>query len=239
MGIFSRLSDIINANLNALLDRAEDPEKMIRLMIQEMEDTLVEVRSDAARAIADQKDIRRRLERLERLEGEWRRKAELALAKGREDLARGALMEKAKVREMIEHLTHESEQLAEALARHEDDILKLEAKLREARAKKAALQARHKTAVNRLKVQRNLHDRRLDDAFARFEQVERRIDRLEGEAEALEMGREEGRTLEEEFRALEVEETIEQELEALKRRLAGGKSGGGKRRSDGKKKADG
>ncbi|RMF17575.1 MAG: phage shock protein PspA [Alphaproteobacteria bacterium] len=224
MGIFSRLSDIINANLNALLDRAEDPEKMIRLMIQEMEDTLVEVRSDAARAIADQKDIRRRLERLERLEGEWQRKAELALAKGREDLARGALVEKAKVREMVEHLTHESEQLAEALARHEDDICKLEAKLREARAKKAALAARHKTAVNRLKVQRNLHDRRLDDAFQRFEQVERRIDRLEGEAEALEMGNAEGRTLEEEFRSLEVEETIEKELEALKKRLSGGKS---------------
>ncbi len=223
MGIFSRLSDIINANLNALLDRAEDPEKMIRLMIQEMEDTLVEVRSDAARTIADQKDIRRRLAKLQTLAREWERKAELALAKEREDLARGALLEKAKVEEMIAHLDEELAQLDEALARHQDSIAKLEAKLREARAKKAALAARHKTAANELRVKRNLYDHRIDDAFARFAKIEQRIDRLESEAEALEIGREEAQSLEEEFRALEVSERIDAELAALKARLAASK----------------
>ncbi len=222
MGIFSRLSDIINANLNALLDRAEDPEKMVRLMIQEMEDTLVEVRSDAARTIADQKDIRRRLAKLETLAREWERKAELALAKEREDLARGALLEKAKAEEMAAHLAEELEHLDEALSRHQESIAKLEAKLREARAKKAALEARHKTAANELKVRRNLYDRRIEDAFARFAKVEQRIERLESEAEALEIGRE-GIDLEEEFRALEVDERISAELEALKARVKAAK----------------
>ncbi len=222
MGIFSRLSDIVNANLNALLDRAEDPEKMVRLMIQEMEDTLVEVRSDAARTIADQKDIRRRLAKLETLAREWERKAELALAKEREDLARGALLEKAKAEEMAAHLAEELEQLDEALSRHQESILKLEAKLREARAKKAALEARHKTAANELRVRRNLYDRRIEDAFARFAKVEQRIERLQSEAEALEIGRE-GIDLEEEFRALEVDERISAELEALKARVKAAK----------------
>ncbi len=222
MGIFSRLSDIINANLNALLDRAEDPEKMVRLMIQEMEDTLVEVRSDAARTIADQKDIRRRLAKLETLAREWERKAELALAKEREDLARGALLEKAKAEEMAAHLAEELTYLDEALSRHQESIAKLEAKLREARAKKATLEARHKTAANELKVRRNLYDRRIEDAFARFAKVEQRIERLESEAEALAIGRD-GIDLEEEFRALEVDERISAELEALKARVQAAK----------------
>lgn len=219
MGIFSRMNDIINSNINAILDRAEDPEKIIRMVIQEMEDTLVEVRSSAARAIADKKDIDRRLARLAKAADEWERKAELAINKGREDLAKGALIEKSKVSEMIDHLNAELQDLDEAMGRHEEDVVKLDAKLREARAKKAALGARHKTAVNQVRVRRNLNDNRIRDAFDRFEKVEQRLDRLEGEAESYDLGKGEG--LNAEFAALEGNEAVEKELEALKAKVAG------------------
>ncbi|RMD88492.1 MAG: phage shock protein PspA [Alphaproteobacteria bacterium] len=219
MGIFSRLADIINSNLNALLDHAEDPEKMVRLIIQEMEDTLVEVRAAAAKTIADQKDVERRLRRLREAEAEWQRKAELALSKDREDLARGALMEKAKVAAMTEELEADLEHLKEALERHEEDVVKLEAKLREAKVKKKTLEARHKTVTNQLRMRRTLHDSRIDDAFSRFDAVEMRLDRLEGEVESYDLGEGKGRTLDDEFAALEVDETIEAELEALKAKL--------------------
>lgn len=219
MGIFSRLTDIINANLNALLDRAEDPEKMIRMMIQEMEDTLVEVRSAAAKVIADQKDAERKVRRLAEAEKEWQRKAELALSKNRDDLARGALVEKAKLTEISAQIEEDLLHLKDALGRHEDDVIKLEAKLREARAKKATIEARHKTAQNTLRVKRSLYDKRIEDAFLRFDKVDARLDRIEGEAEALELGRGTGRTLEDEFASLETEDAIEAELSALKAKL--------------------
>jgi len=217
MGVFSRLSDIINSNLNNLLDRAEDPEKMIRLMIQEMEDTLVEVRSAAAKTIADQKDVDRRLKRLEDSQAEWQRKAELALSKDREDLARGALLEKSKLAEMAEQLREERDQLCEALARHDEDVAKLEAKLREARAKKATIEARHKTAANQLRVRRALHDPRIDDAFQRFDKMDQRLDRLEGEVEAYDLGQ--GPAIEDEFARLESDEAVEAELEQLRAKV--------------------
>jgi len=218
MGIFSRLTDIINSNLNSLLDRAEDPEKMIRLMIQEMEDTLVEVRSAAARTIADQKDVDRRLKRIEAAAAEWQRKAELALSKDREDLARGALAEKAKITESARMLSEERDHLDSQLAHHQEDVAKLEAKLREAKAKKATIEARRQTATNQLRVKRNLHDTRLDDAFDRFDKVDRRLDRIEAEAEAYDLSGE-GQTLDDEFSALETDDAIEAELAALKDKL--------------------
>lgn len=222
MGIFSRLSDIINSNINSILDRAEDPDKIIRMVIQEMEDTLVEVRSSAARAIADQKDIERKLKKVESAMSEWESKAELAISKGREDLAKGALIEKSKLAEMAEHLQAEITYIQEALTRHEEDVIKLDSKLREARAKKASLQTRTKTAKNSVKLKRNIYDTRIDDAFERFDKVERRLDRIEGEAEAMEMGRE-GKSLEAEFAELETNDEVEAELEALKAKVSGDK----------------
>ena len=165
MGIFSRLTDIINSNINSILDKAEDPEKIIRMIIQEMEDTLVEVRSSAARAIADQKDVERKMKRLGEIVNDWQRKAELALTKGREDLAKASLVEKSEALETAKFLGEELEHLQEALRRNEDDIVKLEAKLREARAKKATIDARHKTATNHVRVKRTLHDTRIVYAF--------------------------------------------------------------------------
>lgn len=218
MGIFSRFSDIVNSNINAILDKAEDPDKIIRMVIQEMEDTLVEVRSSAAKVIADQKDAERRMTRLKKAESDWEAKAELAISKGRDDLARGALMEKNKVSEMVAHMTEELAQLADALGNHEADVQKLEAKLREARAKKATIDARHTTATAQVRVRKNLYDTRIQDAFERFEKVEQRIDRLEGEAEAYALG--DGETLEAAFQSLERDDSIEAELSALKARVS-------------------
>lgn len=219
MGIFSRLTDIVNSNINAILDTAEDPEKIIRMVIQEMEDTLVEVRSSAAKTIADQKDINRRLGKLEKAQADWEKKAELAISKGRDDLAKGALVEKAKVADMAAHLSEEATHLDEALKRNEEDVIKLEAKLREARAKKAALQARHNTVSNTVRIRKNLNDNRIQDAFDRFDKVDARLDRLEAEAESMELGK--GQTLAEEITSLEVDDSIEKELEALKAKAAG------------------
>ncbi len=218
MGIFSRLADIINSNVNAILDRAEDPEKIIRLIIQEMEDTLVEARATAAKTIAERKTLRRRLGRYREAQAEWQRKAEIALRKGREDLSKAALIEKAKVGEAAAALEAELEALDAALRQGDEDIAKLEVKLREAKAKQKAMQARHDAASNRLKARQRVYDNRMDDAFTRFESVERRLDRLEGEAEAFDMGR--PRSLDEEIADLEAEAGIEDELAALKARIA-------------------
>ncbi|MGF1640416.1 MAG: phage shock protein PspA [Rhodospirillales bacterium] len=220
MGIFSRLSDIINSNINAILDRAEDPEKIIRLIIQEMEETLVEVRSTAARTIAERKEIERQLRRYREAQTEWDRKAEVALRKGREDLSKAALIEKAKLGVAVKALEEEREALDAALAHGDTDIAKLETKLREAKARQKAMQARQETASNRLRTRRQLHDPRIEDAFSRFESVERRIERTEGQVEAYDMGR--PRTLVDEIAELEGEAAIEEELAALKVRIARG-----------------
>jgi phage shock protein A len=217
MGIFSRLTDIVNANLNAVLDRAEDPEKMIRQMVHEMEDTLVEVRANAARMIADRKGMQRRRLRLDQAQDEWRRKAELALSKNREDLARAALTEKAKLAQDLKDLDEELTLLDEALVKYEDDISKLEVKLREAKAKQKVILARQATAVSRLKVRRQVHDHRIDDALVRFEQMERRLDTAEGQVEAFDLGR--GTTLADQIEELAADSVVEAELQELKAKL--------------------
>ncbi len=218
MGIFSRLTDIVNSNLSALLDRAEEPEKMIRFIIQEMEDTLVEVRTTAARTIADKKESRRKLSRLEAAQAEWQRKAELALSKNREDLAKGALVEKSRLAETAKSLAEELSQIEEVLVQHDDDVAKLQSKLAEAKAKQKSFQTRHETATSQLRVRRQLFDKRIEESFARFEQVEKKLDEVEGEVEAYDLGRR--RSLVEEFSDLEAADAIEDELTALKRQLA-------------------
>jgi len=218
MGIFSRFADIINSNIGAILDRAEDPEKIIRLIIQEMEDTLVEVRTNAAHAIAERKEIGRKLSRLQETRHEWERRAELALAKGREDLAKGALLEKAKLGEVGRMLEEQLAQVETALGQGDADISKLQAKLAEAKAKQKAIAVRHEAADSRLKVRRNLYDNRVDDALARFDQVERKLDEAEGKVEAYDLGQR--RTLAQEIADLEAESAIDEELSVLKRRLA-------------------
>ena len=218
MGIFSRLADIVNSNINAILDRAEDPEKLIRLIIQEMEDTLVEVRSSAVRVIAEKKEVERRIDALKREQEEWQRRAELAVTKGREDLAKGALLAKARVTEALAAITAQHRQIEEALAKQNEDITKLQAKLADAKTREQAIVARQKTAAARIKVRTRLHDGRITDAFARFEQVERALDELEGKVEVFDLGRPR-ETLAEELAGLEAEDGIDDELKALKERL--------------------
>jgi phage shock protein A len=217
MGIFSRLSDIVNSNINAILDRAQDPEKIIRLIIQEMEDTLVEVRSSAVRTIAEKKEIGRRVAALEREQEEWQRRAEVAVTKAREDLAKAALHAKARVVEALSALQRQHQQIEEALARQNEDIGKLQAKLADAKTREKAIVARQKTAVNRIKLRTHLYDERITDAFARFEQVERALDEMEGKVEVFDLGRE--KTIANELAGLEAENGVEEELKALKERL--------------------
>jgi phage shock protein A len=216
MGIFSRFTDIVNSNINAILDKAEDPEKIIRLMIQEMEDTLVEVRSAAARSIADRKESQRTLAMFEREAKEWHIKAELAVDKGREDLAKAALVEKSQALSAADRLRAELEVLDTGLDKLGDDIARLEAKLADAKSRQQTLVARHETASRRLEVRKRIHDYRIDDALVRFDQYERRMDDVEGRVEAYDLG---GRkSLRQEFSDLEASEAVEQELRDLKQR---------------------
>jgi phage shock protein A len=218
MGIFTRFSDIVNSNINAILDKAEDPEKIVRLMIQEMEDTLVEVRSAAARSIADKKDLNRKIERLDRDLNDWDQKAELALRKGREDLAKAALVEKSRVVAAVDLLKQDYLAVDEGLAKLNEDIARLESKLEDAKSRQKALLARHKTANSRLAVRKKIHDYKIEDAMVRFEQYTRRIDDVEGRVEAYDLGL--PKDLNHEFASLEAEESVNEELDALKRRVA-------------------
>jgi phage shock protein A len=219
MGIFTRFSDIVNSNINAILDKAEDPEKIVRLMIQEMEDTLVEVRSAAARSIADKKDLNRKLEALDREVREWDNKAELAMRKGREDLAKAALVEKSRATGASEMLKADYQAIDEGLSKLNEDISRLESKLMDAKARQKSLLARHKTANSRLAARKKIHDYQIDDAMVRFEQYTRRIDDVEGRIEAYDLGL--PKDLHHEFAGLEAEESVAQELSELKRRISG------------------
>ncbi|MGP1394395.1 MAG: phage shock protein PspA [Inquilinaceae bacterium] len=219
MGMFSRLGDIINSNINSMLDRAEDPEKVVRLIIQEMEDTLVEVRTAAARTIAEKKDLLRKIEQFTTAQEDWQKKAELALSKDREDLAKGALVAKTRAAETAELLKKELVSLEEGLAKANDDLGKLQAKLSEAKAKQKTMELRRKTAHDRLRVRTQLHDGRIDQALGRYEQIERKLDEMEGRVEAFDLGQRRG--LAEDIAELEAETAIESELAEMKARLAG------------------
>ena len=218
MSIFSRTRDIMAANFTELLDRSEDPSRMIRMIILEMEETLVEVRASAARSIADAKEMRRAISRLDGLTESWTEKAELALSKGREDLAKAALIERQKAADMAKGLEDEIKVVDDTLKSYEADIAKLQSKLREARARQNAIATRMESAVTRAKAREVLNGSRTEDAFSRFELLERRADFAEGRAEAL--GMTGHKSLEEEIAELKAEEAVDAELQALKARLA-------------------
>jgi phage shock protein A len=219
MGIFTRFRDIVSSNINSILDRAEDPEKMVRLMIQEMEDTLIEVKSSCAGIIAEQKKIGRELEEASAAGDDWEHKAKLAVRKGREELARAALNEKRNFSRRTTILTEELERTRATVTSFQSDISQLEAKLADAREKqrtiisrRAAVRARHETQTRIRRVDTS-------DVFARFEAYENGIDRMEADADLINGLRSEKPTLREEFVNLEHEEEIEEELEELKKQV--------------------
>ena len=219
MGIFSRMTDIINANLNAMLDKAEDPEKMVRLIIQEMEDTLVEVRSTSVRTLARKKELQRHIAHQQGEVAEWQRKAELALSKGREDLARAALAAKARAAESVADYEKELKHIEDEIVKLDEDTAKLKAKLTDAKQRQKAIILRAQSADSRLKVKRQIHDGRMDNAMLKFEQYEAKIDGVEAQLESYELGQ--TRSLKDQFAELERNERLDAEFEQLKARVGG------------------
>ena len=220
MGIFSRMTDIINSNLNAMMDQAEDPEKMIRLIIQEMEDTLVEVRSSSARVLADRKAAARKLEQVQAEAENWEDKAKLAINKGREDLARAALQEKRVIEEELAIVATELTATDDHITQLHDEVAQLQQKLSDAKAKQKALLMRTKTVESRIKVKRQIQREALDTAFQRFEYFERRMDNLESQLEVMDLGREVSPDLAAEINALQEDDKINAELARLKAEMA-------------------
>jgi phage shock protein A len=216
MSIFNRLSDIINSNISSLLDKAENPEKMIRMVIQEMEETLVEVRSGTAKVIAEKKTLSRRAEQLKKQAQDWESKAEFALSKGREDLATAALLEKSNINSSVVITEKDLAKLDGTLDKLSTEIEQLQAKLNDARARQKTIVMRTTATESRLNVNRQLHSYSIDNAMNKFEYYEKKIDQMEGQMDSIHI---EKRSLQSEFDELERQESIDQELEALKTKL--------------------
>lgn len=220
MGMFSRFTDIVNANINSMLDKAENPEKMIKLIIQEMEETLVEVRSTAAKHIAEKKTVMRNIRDMESRVANWQQKAELAITKGREDLAKSALVEKQSCVQKLAEFNEELSQFDEFLTAVQQDGQRLQDKLSEAKRKQEAYAMRQQSAQVRLKVREKAAVYNIDEAISKFERYQQKIDRVEAEVEAYDMTT--AKDLDSQFRELETNENIEQELEQLKKKVVNG-----------------
>jgi len=220
MGMFSRFTDIINANLNNMLDKAEDPEKMVKLIIQEMEETLVEVRSTAAKNIAEKKTLMRQIASLETSIKNWQEKAELAISKGRDDLAKSALSEKQKSMTQVTELQHGLSQLDVFLSAVQEDGQRLQEKLKEAKRKQESFSLRKESAEVRLKVRERAVVYNIDEAISKFERYQQKIDRVEAEIESYDLTA--NKDLDSQFRDLEADETVEKELAELKKQVVNG-----------------
>ncbi len=221
MGIFTRFSDIISSNINSMLDKAEDPEKMIKLMIHEMEDTLIELKSSCAGVIAGRKKVERKLDEINSKKGLWAQRANMAVAKGRDNLAREALMEKRRFSEIADTLENELNEYAGLITQYQEDISELEEKLHNAKEKKRVLVQRHKRASGKKRAQEDIRRSNSSDTMARFDKLESRIEQMEAEAELVNMSKKP--TMEEEFDNLASDDEIEKELAGIKAAQYGNK----------------
>lgn len=214
MGIFTRFSDIISANINSMLDKAEDPEKMIKLMIHEMEDTLIELKSSCAGVIAGRKKVERKLEEIHGRKDLWAKRANLAVEKGRDNLAREALIEKRRFSVIAEALENEQGEYGGLVTQYQEDISELESKLNNAKEKKRVLVQRHKRATGKKRAQEDIRRSNSGDTMARFDKLESRIEQMEAEADLVNIG--DKQTIEEEFDNLASDDEIENELAEIK-----------------------
>jgi phage shock protein A len=220
MGLFSRFTDIVNANLNSMLDKAEHPEKMIRMIIGEMEETLVEVRSTAAKNIAEQKTLARKVKAANEGINHWHEKAEVALAKSRDDLAKSALAQKHKCQAELSQLNNENEQLSTFLSAIQEDAQRLQDKLNEAKRRQEALMLRQESAEVRLKMRETAVIHNIDEAMAKFERYQQKIDHLEAQVESYDLT--ENKDLSAQISELEQDDTIEAELAEMKKKVVNG-----------------
>lgn len=216
MGIFTRVRDIVSSNINAALDKAEDPEKLVKHMIREMEDTLVELKAACAGAMAAAKKSRRDAESAHAQANHWSERAELAVERGRESLAREALRVKRQYLDEAEAIEREADQLEALVSQYKGDILQIEEKLQQARERQRVLVRRHLHAVHKRRAEQQIRKLDTSQVFVKFEEYAQRLDRVEAEAELVNYGRRPYGTLEHEFREMEKDETIENELQALK-----------------------
>lgn len=214
MGIFTRFRDIVSSNINSMLDRAEDPDKMIKLMIREMEDTLIEIKSSCAGVIASRKKVERKLDEIIERKELWAQRAELAVSKGRDDLARDALLEKRRFEELCDSLEREASGHTDLIQQYQDDITELEAKLSSAKEKKRVLAQRHRKAQNKKRAQEDIRRMDSSDTMSRFEHLESRIERMEAEADLVNYGK--NQTVDEQFDGLATDDEIEKELAKIK-----------------------
>jgi phage shock protein A len=223
MGIFTRFRDIISSNINAMLDRAEDPEKLIKLMIREMEDTLVELKASCAGVMANTKKFQRQAEEAQSRAGYWEDKAQLAVSKGRDDLAREALVEKRRYKERADTLEKDMAEHSGLVDQYQEDIRQLEERLRSAQEKQRMLVQRHLRANKRRRAQEEIRRMESAEAMVKFEDLENRIERMEAEADMVNFGRKP--SLEAEFDSMTVDEDIEKELKTLKSSMGKGTEG--------------
>jgi len=222
MGIFTRFSDIVSSNINSMLDKAEDPEKMIKLMIHEMEDTLIELKSSCAGVIAGRKKVERKLDEIHGRKDLWAKRANLAVAKGRDNLAREALLEKRRFSEIAEALENELGEYAGLVTQYQEDISELESKLNNAKEKKRVLVQRHKRATGKKRAQGEIRRSNSSDTMARFDKLESRIEQMEAEADLVNMANKP--TIDEEFDNLASDDEIENELAKIKAAQSSNKS---------------
>ncbi|MBW1698588.1 MAG: phage shock protein PspA [Deltaproteobacteria bacterium] len=223
MGIFTRFRDIVSSNINVMLDRAEDPEKLIKLMIREMEDTLVELKASCAGVMADSKRLARQLEDIESRIRYWEEKAGLAVRKARDDLAREALLEKRRFTAKKDIIEEEIAELDSLVGQYQDDIRQLEEKLKTARNKQRVLVQRHIHAKRKMRAQEDIRRLESSEVIVKFDELENRIERMEADAELVNFGKKP--YLEEEFEKLGLDEDIEEELQSLKRSVGKTASG--------------